>query len=61
MELQDIVAKAYKLRVEKELIELAELRMVKALADAGAKNNQFARGLGIRQSDIPKKFKKLTK
>ena len=56
MELQDLVAKAYKLRVEKELIELAELRMVKALADAGAKHNQFARGLGIRQSDIPKKI-----
>ena len=58
MELQDIVAKAYKLRVEKELIELAELRMVKALADAGAKHNQFARGLGINEYKLPDMLKK---
>ena len=58
MELQDLVAKAYKLRVEKELIELAELRMVKALADAGAKHNQFARGLGISKYELPDMLKK---
>ena len=58
MELQDIVAKAYKLRVEKELIELAELRMVKALADAGAKHNQFARGLGISKYELPDMLQK---
>ena len=58
MELQDLVTKAYKLRVEKELIELAELRMVKALADAGAKHNQLARGLGINEYKLPDMLKK---
>ena len=58
MELQDIVAKAYKLRVEKELIELAELRMVKALADAGATPHDFAHGLGISKYELPDMLKK---
>ena len=58
MELQELVEKARHTKVRKKLLDLEIYRAAKTLADAGAKNNQFARGLGINEYKLPDMLKK---